>query len=98
MNIKDMQMDEDLASIKFIRNIFDTIGVECGIASRLSMDTWGNVLESGENLRCIGYANTVIQKAKSLEGLLNSIKVHAERIINGSVVNPPDALLYNRYE
>ncbi len=85
-------MDEDLANIKFIRNIFDTIGVDCGIASRFSMDTWGNVLESGENSRCVGYANTIIQKARSLEGLLNSIKVHTGRIINGSVVNSSDAL------
>ena len=79
-----MQNNQELlATIKEIRNTFDTIGVEVGIASRAAIDMWANCLQDNERAHPIGYAKNVLNKLSALSSLLYSIRVHAEKIING---------------
>ncbi len=82
-----MQNEGQLNSLKFIRNVFDTIGVECGIASRAAIDMWAQVLENKEDAHPIGYAKNALHKLDALNSLLYSIKVQAEKIINGDSGN-----------
>ena len=45
-----MRNQEMLAEIKFIRNVFDSISLECGMASRLASDVWAEVLQDGDRV------------------------------------------------
>ena len=75
-----MSKEETLGLIKDIRNTFDTLGVECGMASRLSMDAWARLLESDDTFQATCLANSMLHKIKALEGLLYSIKTHSIKI------------------
>lgn len=76
-----------LTKIKEIRNVFDTIAVECGMASRLSMDAWAKLLESGDVFPATCFASNILHKVnhkvKVLDGLLYSIKKNAIDIKDG---------------
>ena len=73
-----MRNQEMLAEIKLIRNVFDTISLETGMASRLASDVWGEVLQDGDRVQGMGFAMNMLNKVDALRGLLYSIEVKAE--------------------
>ena len=82
-----MNYEDKLNSLRFIRNTFDTIGVECAIASKTAIDTWAIILESKDDVYSISYTKNVLHKLKALDSLLYSINVQAEKIINDTARN-----------
>ena len=78
-----MRNQEMLSEIKFIRNVFDSISLECGMASRLASDVWAEVLQDGDRVQGMGFAMNMLHKADALESLLHSIKVKAKKIASG---------------
>ena len=81
-----MTNEEILLAIKDIRNVFDTLGVECGLASRFSMDIWAQILQGGGNLELVNFVQTIQHKVSALKTLLNSIEVK-RRNIRGVVIS-----------
>ena len=75
-----MTNKEMLSEIKEIRNEYDTLGLECGIASRFSMDTWAQMLQDGGKLERINFSKTILHKVSALRTLLYSIEVKARSI------------------
>lgn len=72
-----------LSEIKFIRNVFDTISMECGMASRLASDVWAEILQDGDRVQGVGFAMNMLNKIEALKGHLYSIQLKAEKIKNG---------------
>ena len=76
-----MTNEEILLVIKEIRNVFDTLGVECDLASRFSMDTWAAVLQGEDGkLHCINFHKNILHRVSALRSLLYSIEVKAKQI------------------
>ena len=78
-----MRNQEMLSEIKFIRNVFDTISLECGMASRLASDVWAEVLQDGDRVQGMGFAMNMLNKIDALRSHLYSIQVKAEKIKSG---------------
>ena len=78
-----MHNKEMLAEIKFIRNVFDSISLECGMASRLASDVWAEVLQDGDRVQGMGFAMNMLNKIDALRGHLYSIQLKAEKIKSG---------------
>ena len=74
---------EMLSEIKFIRNVFDTISMECGMASRLASDVWAEILQDGDIVQGVGFAMNMLNKVDALRGHLYSIQLKAEKIKSG---------------
>ena len=72
-----------LAEIKFIRNMFDTLSMECGMASRLASDVWAEILQDGDKVQGMGFAMNMLNKIDALRSHLYSIQVKAEKIKSG---------------
>jgi len=78
-----MRNPEMLSEIKFIRNVFDSISLECGMASRLASDVWAEVLQDGDIVQGMGFAMNMLNKIDALRGHLYSIQLKAERVAKG---------------
>ena len=78
-----MRNPEMLSEIKFIRNVFDSISLECGMASRLASDVWAEVLQDGDIVQGMGFAMNMLNKIVALRGHLYSIQLKAERVAKG---------------
>ena len=78
-----MRNPEMLAEIKFIRNMFDTLSMECGMASRLASDVWAEVLQDGDRVQGMGFAMNMLNKIDALRGHLYSIQLKAEKVAKG---------------
>jgi len=74
---------EMLAEIKFIRNVFDTLSLECGMASRLASDVWAEILQDGDRVQGMGFALNMLNKIDALKDHLYSIQLKAEKIKSG---------------
>jgi hypothetical protein len=72
-----------LSEIKFIRNMFDSISLECGMASRLASDVWAEVLQDGDRVQGMGFAMNMLNKIDALRSHLYSIQLKAEKIKSG---------------
>ena len=77
METLDADNQKILKTIKEIRNVFDSIAIECNMASRLSMDAWARLLESSDTFPATCFASNILHKVKALDGLLYSIKKNA---------------------
>jgi len=78
-----MRNPEMLSEIKFMRNVFDGISLECGMASRLASDVWAEVLQDGDIVQGMGFAMNMLNKIDALRGHLYSIQLKAERVAKG---------------
>ena len=78
-----MRNPEMLSEIKFNRNVFDSISLECGMASRLASDVWAEVLQDGDIVQGMGFAMNMLNKIDALRGHLYSIQLKAERVAKG---------------
>ena len=78
-----MRNKEMLSIIKEIRNVFDTISLEAGMASRLASDVWAEVIQDGDRVQGMGFAMNMINKVHALKGLLNSIELKANKVASG---------------
>lgn len=78
-----MRNKEMLSEIKFIRNVFDTISLECGMASRLASDVWAEVIQDGDRVQGMGFAMNMLNKIDALRSHLYSIQLKAEKIKSG---------------
>jgi len=78
-----MRNPEMLSEIKFIRNVFDSISLECGMASRLASDVWAEVLQDGDIVQGMGFAMNMLNKIDALRGHLYSIQLKAEKVAKG---------------
>ena len=78
-----MRNKEMLSEIKFIRNVFDTISLEAGMASRLASDVWGEILQDGDRVQGIGFAMNMLNKIDALRSHLYSIQLKAEKVAKG---------------
>ena len=78
-----MRNSEMLAEIKFIRNMFNTLSMECGMASRLASDVWAEVLQDGDRVQGMGFAMNMLNKIDALRSHLYSIQLKAEKIKSG---------------
>lgn len=78
-----MRNTEMLSEIKFIRNTFDTISLECGMASRLASDVWAEVLQDGDRVQGMGFAMNMLNKIDALRSHLYSIQLKAEKVAKG---------------
>ena len=78
-----MRNQEMLAEIKLIRNVFDTISLECGMASRLASDVWGEVIQDSDRVQGMGFAMNMLNKIDALRGHLYSIQLKAEKVAKG---------------
>ena len=77
------QNQEILSEIKFIRNVFDTISLEAGMASRLASDVWAEVIQDGDRVQGMGFAMNMLNKVDALRSHLYSIQVKAEKVAKG---------------
>ena len=78
-----MRNQEMLSEIKFIRNVFDTLSLECGMASRLAGDVWAEALQDGDRVQGMGFAMNMLNKIDALRGHLYSIQLKAEKVAKG---------------
>ena len=78
-----MRNQEMLSEIKFIRNVFDTLSLECGMASRLAGDVWAEVLQDGDRVQGMGFAMNMLNKIDALRSHLYSIELKAEKVAKG---------------
>ena len=78
-----MRNQEMLSEIKFIRNVFDSISLECGMASRLASDVWAEVLQDGDRVQGMGFAMNMLNKIDALRSHLYSIQLKAEKVAKG---------------
>ena len=78
-----MRNTEMLSEIKFIRNVFDSISLECGMASRLASDVWAEVLQDGDRVQGMGFAMNMLNKIDALRSHLYSIQLKAEKVAKG---------------
>jgi hypothetical protein len=78
-----MRNQEMLSEIKFIRNVFDTISLEAGMASRLASDVWAEVLQDGDRVQGMGFGMNMLNKIDALRGHLYSIQLKAEKVAKG---------------
>ena len=78
-----MRNKEMLSEIKFIRNVFDSISLECGMASRLASDVWAEVLQDGDRVQGMGFAMNMLNKIDALRSHLYSIQLKAEKVAKG---------------
>lgn len=78
-----MRNPEMLSEIKFIRNLFDTLAMECGMASRLASDVWAEILQDGDRIQGMGFAMNMLNKIDALRSHLYSIQLKAEKIKSG---------------
>ena len=78
-----MRNKEMLSEIKFIRNVFDSISLECGMASRLASDVWGEILQDGDRVQGMGFAMNMLNKIDALRSHLYSIQLKAEKVAKG---------------
>jgi len=78
-----MRNKEMLAEIKFIRNMFDSISLECGMASRLASDVWAEIIQDGDRVQGMGFAMNMLNKIDALRSHLYSIQLKAEKIKSG---------------
>ena len=78
-----MRNQEMLSIIKEIRNVFDTLSLECGMASRLAGDVWAEVLQDGDRVQGMGFAMNMLNKIDALRSHLYSIQLKAEKVAKG---------------
>ena len=78
-----MRNQEMLSIIKEIRNVFDTLSLECGMASRLAGDVWAEVLQDGDRAQGMGFAMNMLNKIDALRSHLYSIQLKAEKVAKG---------------
>ena len=75
-----MDNRELLELIKQVRNVFDTIGIESGMASRNTMDVWGEILQGEKSF--VSFAHNIKNKTNVLRSLLYSIDKFANDILS----------------
>jgi hypothetical protein len=77
-----MNHEQVLASLKFVRNTFDTIGIECGMKSRKTIDMWAEILSSGDESEAVPFSYFIQNATTVLRGLLYSIDKVAKDFSN----------------
>jgi len=85
-----MNHEQVLVSLKFIRNTFDTIGVECGVSSRYTIDKWAEVLLTGDESEVIPFAHCIQDTTNAIQSLLYSINKVAKDFLTPHVDFPED--------
>ena len=78
-----MRNQEMLNAIKEVRNVFDTISLEAGMASRLASDVWAEVIQDGDRVQGMGFAMNMLNKIDALRSHLYSIQLKAEKVAKG---------------